>query len=151
MVVDNGVTVTAEYMAVYKEFPTSTDYTGAGSYFKLNSAYVQYEKAYYNIPAELIVNGTLNVNTLGGTVKTTEDGAILNVKSSNSAIIRETNSIKDGTYKVLWKEVACTVPVFKQSTITLTLPTLSEGKVVYTESAVGEYVSSNGAFALKTN
>lgn len=155
MVIDNGVTVTADYMAVYKEFPTSTDYTGAGSYFSLNSAYVQYEKAYYNIPAELIVNGTLNVNTLGGTVKTTEDGAILNVKSSNSALIRETNSIKAGTYKVtvifITREIDCTVPVFKETTIALTLPTLSGEEIVYTESAVGEYVSSNGAFALKTN
>lgn len=156
MVIDSGVTVNADYMAIYENYPTSTDYTGAGSYFSLSSAYVQYEKAYYNIPAELVVNGTLNVNTIGGTVKTTEDGAILNVKSSNSAIIRETNSIKAGTYKVtvlvvITKEIDCTVPVFKESTINLKLPTLSGEEIVYTECAVGEYVSSNGAFALKTN
>ena len=68
MVIDSGVTVTANYMAIYESYPTSTDYTGAGTYFKLGSEYVQYEKAYYNIPAELVVNGTLNVNTIGGTV-----------------------------------------------------------------------------------
>lgn len=144
MVIDRGVTVTADYMAVYKEFPTSTSCIGAGSYFSLNSAYVQYEKAYYNIPAELIVNGTLNVNTIGGTVKTTEDGAILNVKSGVSAIIREIDYTTSS-----WGQ---TKLIFTKDDIYLTLPTLSGEEIVYTESkVVGEYVSSNGAFALKTN
>ena len=141
MVIDSGVTVDANYMAIYETFPTSVDYTGAGTYFKLGSEYVQYEKAYYNIPAELIVNGTLNVDTIGGSVKTTEDGAILNVKSDVSAIIREI----DGTTSS-WGQ---TKPEFTDGDINLTLPTLSGEEIVYTESTVGKYVSSNGAFALE--
>ena len=142
MVIDSGVTVDANYMAIYETFPTSVDYTGAGTYFKLGSEYVQYEKAYYNIPAELVVNGTLNVNTIGGTIKTTEDGAILNVKSDVSAIIREI----DGTTSSLVQ----TKPDFTKGVyIDLKLPTLVDDEITYTTATVGKYVSSNGAFALE--
>ena len=148
MVIDSGVTVTANYITIYEIYPTSKSDLAAGACFKSGSEYVQYEKAYYNIPAELVVNGTLNVNTIGGTVKTTEDGAILNVKSGASAIVREVDNTTSGRYALF---ITTTVPVYKSTNINLTLPTLSGEEIVYTESAVGEYVSSNGAFALKTN
>ena len=150
MVIDSGVTVTANYITIYEIYPTSKSDLAAGAYFKLGSEFVQYEKAYYNIPAELVVNGTLNVNTIGGTVKTTEDGAILNVKSGVSAKIREVNKIEDGTYTYIFKKIACTNPVFAESNISLKLPTLVNNQITYTTATVGEYVSSNGAFALKT-
>ncbi len=142
MIIDSGVTVDAKYITIYESFPTSKENNSDRVGYTVNGEWIAYEKA-HNVPAQFVLNGKLSIATIGGKVMVEEDGAILSVTGSTLAIVREIDSVSDGFLS--------DNPSFKSSKISLTLPTLSEGKVVYTESAVGEYVSSNGAFALKTN
>lgn len=82
LTVGEGVTLNAKAIAVYNTNALLVN--GVDKHYKTSS------------PAELVVNGTLNVGALGGTVKTNSDNAVLNITQNDSVISQEISAIITG-------------------------------------------------------
>ena len=80
--VGKGVTLNASSIAVYKN--NSLLKNGIDSHYTVNT------------PAQLIVSGTLNVNSLGGTVLIGDDGASLHITNSTVVFSQEIQSLERG-------------------------------------------------------
>ena len=88
LTIHQGVTVNAGKIAIYADNTLLNAKSGGA---------VDAPKYTNNTPGEFILNGTLNVNTIGGNIKTSVAGATLNVTGSNTLVSEElVNRVKDG-------------------------------------------------------
>lgn len=130
LTIEKDVTVNVNKLAVYD----SND--------ALASAVADFS---YNVstPGRLIVNGTLNVNTIAGHVQTTEDVAMLQITGGISVDIKEVNKAGGATGLFMGDQTK-----YNEKTYKLMLKMHQDGVLAAepTEQTVGSYMSYQGGW-----